>query len=100
MSEITETTTETSESKLVGEVIAGKYRVERLLGSGGSGEVYLAHHEVLHQPVAIKVLLPEMAKVSDVAARFVNEARAASRIRSEHVAQVMDVGSLDNGAAF
>ncbi len=57
-----------------GQILAGKYRVLRLMGRGGMAEVYAAHHEILHQTVAIKVLLPAVAAISGAAARFLNEA--------------------------
>src|SRR5512140_512342 len=83
-----------------GDTLAGKYRIERLIGQGGMGAVYVAQHEILHQPVAIKLLLPEIAASPEAVSRFLNEARAAARIRNEHVAAVMDVGKLDNGSAY
>jgi serine/threonine-protein kinase len=81
-------------------VLAGKYRIERRIGRGGMAEVYAATHEVLQQTVAIKILLPDVAANSGATARFINEARAAARIRGENVAAVTDVGSLDDGTAF
>src|SRR5580704_10706604 len=83
----------------LGEVLAGKYRLDRELGRGGMGVVYMAHHEVLQMPVALKLLLPEAAGSAEGVSRFLNEARAAMRIKSEHVARVMDVGRLPDGAA-
>jgi eukaryotic-like serine/threonine-protein kinase len=93
--------TDTPQSLLKpGEVLAEKYRVERLIGRGGMAEVYAAHHEILQQTVAIKVLLPSVAESRDASARFLNEARSAARIRGENVATVMDVGTLPGGAAY
>jgi eukaryotic-like serine/threonine-protein kinase len=83
-----------------GDVIAGKYRVERVLGVGGMGIVVSAMHAELDQRVAIKVLLPAAAKNPAVIARFSREARAAAKIKSEHVVRVSDVGSLDSGLPF
>jgi serine/threonine-protein kinase len=83
-----------------GTILLGKYRVERLIGQGGMAAVYLAHHELLQQDVAIKVLLPEVAVRPEMAARFVNEARAAVRLRDEHIAMVMDVGRLEDESAY
>jgi serine/threonine-protein kinase len=83
-----------------GDVIAGKYRIERVLGAGGMGVVVAAEHLQLHQRVAIKVLLPEAGTEPDVVARFAREAQAAARIQSEHVARVIDVASLDDGSPF
>jgi eukaryotic-like serine/threonine-protein kinase len=84
----------------VGEVIAAKYRLERVAGEGGMGIVYAAEHLVLKQRVAVKVLLPEAATSEAVVERFAREARAAAKINSEHVARVLDAGSLSSGALF
>jgi serine/threonine-protein kinase len=84
----------------VGDVLAGKYKIERVIGIGGMGVVVAAHHLQLEQKVAIKFLLPEMLTNPEIVARFAREARAAVRIKSEHVARVADVGTLDNGAPF
>jgi eukaryotic-like serine/threonine-protein kinase len=84
----------------VGEILAGKYRVERLLGEGGMGVVVAASDLTLERLVAIKFLLPEFAQNSQAAERFLREARASVKIQSEHVARVIDVGSLPNGAPY
>lgn len=84
----------------VGDVVAGKYEVERILGEGGMGVVVAARHRDLDQRVAVKFLLPEIAKRQDAAERFRREARAAVRITSEHVARVLDVGSSDDGVPY
>jgi serine/threonine-protein kinase len=83
-----------------GDVLAGKYRVERVLGVGGMGVVVSAHHIQLDEKVALKFLLPEAVKNAEALARFEREARAAVKIKSEHVARVSDVGKLDNGAPY
>lgn len=83
-----------------GEILAGKYRVERVLGIGGMGVVVVAHHLQLDEKVALKFLLPEALKMPEAVARFTREARAAVRIKSEHVARVSDVGTLENGAPY
>ncbi len=84
----------------VGDVIAGKYRVDRLLGVGGMGVVVAAHHLQLDEKVAIKLLRPEAMTTPEAVARFDREARAAVKIKSEHVARIIDVGRLDSGAPF
>ncbi|HVV81726.1 MAG TPA: serine/threonine-protein kinase, partial [Kofleriaceae bacterium] len=83
-----------------GVVLLGKYRVDRVLGAGGMGMVLLAHHLQLQRPVAIKVLLPAMVAQREIVQRFLREAQAASRLTSEHVARVLDVGSLPDGAPY
>jgi serine/threonine-protein kinase len=72
-----------------GDIIAGKYRVEKTLGSGGMGFVVAAHHLHLDQKVAIKCLLPEILGSPEAVARFMREAQAAVKITSEHVARVL-----------
>jgi|SRR5579859_391095 len=83
-----------------GDVLAGKYRVERVLGHGGMGIVVRAHHIQLDEKVALKFLLPSALKRPDVVSRFDREARAAVRIKSEHVARVTDVGRLESGSPY
>src|SRR5262245_39865590 len=83
-----------------GDVIAGKYRVDRVLGVGGMGAGVAAHHLQLQEFVAIKVLLPDALADDDAVRRFEREARAAFKIKSEHVTRIIDVGQLDSGAPF
>jgi serine/threonine-protein kinase len=83
-----------------GDVLAGKYRIERLLGVGGMGVVVSAMHLELEERVAIKLLLARALEDAEVVERFAREARAAVKIKSEHVAHVLDVGKLPNGAPF
>lgn len=83
-----------------GELLAGKYRIERILGRGGMGVVVSAIHETLDERVALKFLLPEALQSKEAVERFLREARAAVKIRSEHVARVTDVGTLDSGSPY
>jgi len=83
-----------------GVVLAGKFRIERVLGQGGMGVVVAAHHLQLDERVALKFLLPEALDNAEAVARFAREARAAVKIKSEHVARVTDVGTLDNGSPY
>ena len=83
-----------------GQILAGKYRVERVLGQGGMGVVVAATHLQLGQLFALKFLLPHMCEHGEAVARFAREARAAVQIQSEHVARVTDVGSLESGAPY
>ena len=83
-----------------GEVLLGKYRVDRVLGAGGIGIIVAAHHLQLDERVAIKFLLPDALQSPDVVARFAQEARAAVKIKSEHVVRVIDVGTLPTGSPY
>jgi eukaryotic-like serine/threonine-protein kinase len=83
-----------------GDVLAEKYRVERVLGIGGMGVVVAATHLQLGRTVALKLMLPQSSASPETAARFIQEARAASEVQSEHVARVLDVGTLADGAPF
>jgi serine/threonine-protein kinase len=83
-----------------GDVLAGKYRVERVLGAGGMGVVVAAMHTELEQRVALKFLLPAALANAVAVGRFAQEARAVVRLKSEHVARVIDVGRLENGAPY
>jgi serine/threonine-protein kinase len=83
-----------------GDLLAGKYRVERVLGVGGMGIVVAARHEQLDQPVAIKFVRDDALGNQEAVARFLREARAAVKLRSEHAAKVLDVGTLESGAPY
>jgi serine/threonine-protein kinase len=83
-----------------GDLLAGKYRVERVLGIGGMGIVVAALHEQLDQRVAIKFVREEALGNEEAVARFLREARAAVKLKSEHAAKVLDVGTLDTGAPY
>jgi serine/threonine protein kinase len=81
-------------------ILAGKYRIDRVLGAGAMGTVYAATHVVLGQRVAIKRMHPERLGRKNALERFLREARAAARLRSQHAARVIDVGVLEDGAPF
>ncbi|HEX7480179.1 MAG TPA: serine/threonine-protein kinase [Polyangiales bacterium] len=86
-----------------GRIIAGKYRIEGIVGSGGMGVVMAAEHLQLKQKVAIKLISMENlseAQQADARKRFVREGQAAARLTSDHVVRIFDVGTLDNGAPF
>ncbi len=83
-----------------GTLLAGKYRVNRVLYEGSMSVVVEAHHVALDERVALKLLRPEYAKHPEASARFLREASAAVRIKSEHVARVSDVGTLDSGVPY
>jgi serine/threonine-protein kinase len=83
-----------------GEILAGKFEVERVLGQGGMGIVVAARHTQLDQRVALKFLLPIACEVPGAVARFLREGKAAARITSEHVVRVKDTGVLEGGAPY
>src|SRR5260370_41383807 len=83
-----------------GQIIAGKYEVEPVLGSGGMGVVVAARHMHLGQRVAIKFAHGKAANRSDTAVRFLREARACAALTSEHATRVLDVGTLDTGEPY
>jgi hypothetical protein len=83
-----------------GQVIAEKYRVDRVLGTGGMGVVVAATHLDLQQAVALKFMQPTALGDAEAVGRFLREARAVVRLKTEHVGRVLDLGKLDNGAPF
>jgi eukaryotic-like serine/threonine-protein kinase len=81
------------------QILSGKYRLERELGRGGMGSVWLAQHLTLRSPVAIKLIDPQIASNPEALARFLREAQAAAALRSPHVVQILDHG-VDEGVPF
>jgi serine/threonine-protein kinase len=84
----------------VGETLAGKYRLDALLGAGGMGEVYRAENVHIGRLVAIKMLKEEHAENTEVVGRFLREARAANIVRHPNVVDVLDIGQTEEGAPF
>lgn len=85
---------------LLGRVIAGKFKVEKLLGVGGMGRVYQARHLVLDKIIALKVLHPQYAEDETLVHRFQREARAASRIEHPNIIQIFDFGQDPDGTLY
>jgi serine/threonine-protein kinase len=85
---------------LVGQTLAGKYRIEERISEGGMGTVYRATHILMEKAVAIKVLHPSLAADDKIVARFTREAKAASRISNPHALNVTDFGESENGIVF
>jgi serine/threonine-protein kinase len=83
-----------------GTVLLGKYRIDALIGTGGMGNVVRASHLYLHQSVAIKILLPQMSESASTVQRFLREAQATVKLKSEHSARVIDVGTTPDGEPF
>ena len=84
----------------VGTVIAEKYRLVRLLGEGGMGQVFEAHHTVIGRRFAIKFLHPFLADNEEITARFHNEAQAAGKLENENIAAALDFGTAPSGALY
>jgi serine/threonine-protein kinase len=94
------TALETTGDPLIGETLAGKYRVEERLSVGGMGAVYRGTHILMDKKVAIKVLRPSLAADEKIVARFSREARAASRLSHPHALSVTDFGEAESGVVF
>ena len=85
---------------LVGQTLAGNYLVEAVLGDGGMGTVVAARHLEQGECVAIKILRADLADNEYVVSRFLREGRISTRLGSQHVVKVRDVGRLDDGVPF
>jgi len=83
-----------------GSTLGGRYEIERMLGFGGMATVYQASHIQIHKPVAVKVLNPEYGDDREIAGRFLQEARTASKLRHEHIIDITDFGHTDDGTVF
>ena len=84
----------------LGRTVAGKFRLEAVVGSGGMGVVFKAWHTELEEHVALKFLLPSRADDDELRRRFALEAKAAAKLRGEHVVRIHDVGTLDGHLPF
>jgi predicted Ser/Thr protein kinase len=84
----------------VPQLIAGRFRIEREIGTGGMGTVYLATHLDLERPVAVKIIRPEFAADADVSDRFLREARTMAKLRHPNAAMIFDAGNLPDGRYF
>jgi serine/threonine-protein kinase len=84
----------------IGEIVAGKYVVERVVGSGGMGIIASARHIQLEQRVALKFLHTHVLSNDQAVARFMREARSTVRLKSDHVARVFDVDTLPTGEPY
>jgi len=85
---------------LSGTTLDGRYRLIQRLGEGAMGQVYVAHHEALDHPVAVKVLHPWLAREDKHRKRFLREARAATRIRHPNVVEVLDCGTTAEDSVY
>ncbi|HEX6717866.1 MAG TPA: serine/threonine-protein kinase [Pyrinomonadaceae bacterium] len=84
----------------VPQFIAGRFRIEREIGTGGMGTVFLATHLGLERPVAVKIIKREFAGDADVADRFLREARTMAKLRHQNAAMIFDAGILPDGRHF
>ena len=91
---------ETAGDLPTGTIVLGKYRIDGVLGSGGMGIVYAAHHMFMDQRVALEALLPEALTGVDAVTRFITEARHAAKIPGENVCRILDVGLLESGLPY
>src|SRR5437763_15244957 len=91
---------EKTDDSLLGQTLAGKYRIEERLSEGGMGTVYRGRHVLMDKTVAIKVLRPSLAADEKIVARFSRDARAASRISHPNALSVTDFGEDQNGNVF
>lgn len=87
-------------TSLVGQVVSGRYRIQKLIGEGGMGAVYLAEHTHMRKRVALKLLHAEMSQDEEVLARFRREAEAAAHVEHPNVAAATDFGQTEDGAFF
>ncbi len=92
--------TDADPPSLIGTLVAGKFRVDKLLGSGSTGDVYLATHIGLDKVVALKVLHADMVKHENFVERFKREARAASKLEHPNSVRVLDFGEDPNGVLY
>jgi serine/threonine-protein kinase len=89
-----------ADDPLIGALFAGRFRIEAPLGTGGMATVYLARHEILRRPVALKLLRAKLLADLKIMSRFQREARAASLIEHPHLTQIYDFGSDEDGTPY
>jgi serine/threonine protein kinase len=89
-----------SPQDLVGTILADRYQVQKVIGDGGMGSVFLAEHVTLRKKVALKVLHPELCRDQTHVDRFLQEARAASMINHENIVDIVDFGPVPGGSVF
>src|SRR4051812_40138411 len=88
------------EDPLIGRVLSERYRIQRKVGEGGMGTVYQAEHALIGKKIALKVLFPELTRRADLVARFLQEAKSASRIGHENVIDISDFGQSPEGMVY
>src|ERR1700690_2395675 len=83
-----------------GDTVAGKYRLNRLLGTGGMASVWSATNVFTEREFAVKFMLPQVARTPEAARRFLLEAKVSARINHPNIIEVIDVGQADDGSLF
>ena len=86
--------------RCVGTVIAGKYRIDGVIGRGGMGAVYRATHVMLNKTVAVKTIKPDLIESAEMVQRFQREARAATGLEHPNIVAVYDLGQAEDGALY
>src|SRR5689334_4394871 len=89
-----------SDDPLIGLVLSDRYRILRKIGEGGMGCVYQAEHALIEKKIALKILFQELTRRPDLVARFLQEAKSASRIGHENVIDISDFGQSPDGLVF
>ncbi len=84
----------------LGRVVAGRYRLEALLGEGGMGVVYRARHVLIDRVVALKLIRPDLRGETHLRAWMLREARAANRVDHAHIVEIHDVGETEDGELY
>ena len=84
---------------MIGETL-GSYLIQRKIGEGGMGAVFVAEHKLLGRKAAVKVLLPALSHDADIVDRFFNEAKAVTLIRHPGIVEIFDFGYHTDGSAF
>jgi serine/threonine-protein kinase len=92
--------TRTSKDPYLGKVVAGRYRLESLLGEGGMGVVYRARHVLIDRVVALKLIRPDLRGETHLRAWMLREARAANRVDHAHIVDIHDVGETEEGELY
>ena len=89
-----------ADDPLIGTVVSDRYRIIRKVGEGGMGAVYQAEHALIEKHVALKILFPDLTRRPDLVARFLQEAKSASRIGHENVIDISDFGQSPDGLVY
>jgi serine/threonine-protein kinase len=89
-----------TDDPLIGKVLSERYRIVRKIGEGGMGAVYQAEHALIEKKIALKILFQDLTRRPDLIARFLQEAKSASRIGHENVIDISDFGQSPEGLVF